>query len=163
MQQLMEGIMDIYNYLKKDHKLVAKLMESVINTNDASERYALFTKIKQELTLHADTEELTFYKAIQDATNSKNIQEKMEHADEEHSEIRKYLKKLTSIPVEDEEWIEKFGEFKHAVTHHVSEEEESLFEKAKKYLSKEEAIKLANDMEALKETQKQKIAASAYA
>ncbi len=155
--------MDIYNYLKKDHRLVADLMEQVVASKDASQREMLFEKIKEELTLHADTEEVTFYKAVEEATKSKDVQEKMEHADEEHAEIREFLETLSSIPVEDEKWIEQFGEFKHSVTHHVEEEEGDIFEKAKKYLGKEEAVQLAKDMDALKQEQKKKLLAGKVA
>lgn len=151
--------MDIYNYLKKDHRLVADLMEALLATKDIKERTSLFAQIKEELTLHADTEEVTFYKAIEDATRSKQVEEKLEHADEEHDEIRDYLKKLSATPIQTEKWIECFGEFKHAVTHHVDEEEGDIFEKAKKYLSKEQAVQLAKDMDALKQKQKKKMAA----
>ncbi|MFT4077558.1 MAG: hypothetical protein QM647_18675 [Asticcacaulis sp.] len=65
--------MDIYKYLKKDHDKVADLMEQVIVTKDLSERQTLFETIKMELSLHADTEEKTFYKAIDDATRSKAV------------------------------------------------------------------------------------------
>ena len=148
--------MDIYNYLKKDHRLVADLMEQVIASQDTAERQALFEKIKAELSLHADTEEQTFYKAIEDATRSKAVEEKIEHANHEHDEIREYLAKLESTPVTEELWIETFGEFKHSVTHHVEEEEGDIFEKAKKYLSHEEAVQLAKDMYALKKQAKAK-------
>jgi hemerythrin superfamily protein len=148
--------MDIYNYLKKDHRLVADLMEQVVASKNVSQRETLFEKIKEELTLHADTEEVTFYKAVEEATRSKNVQEKMEHADEEHAEIREFLEKLSSMPVSDAKWMEQFGEFKHAVTHHVEEEEGEIFEKARQYLSKGEAVQLAREMDALKRKQKQR-------
>ena len=142
--------MDIYNYLKKDHQKVADLMEQVIASKDPAERQSLFETIKMELTLHADTEEQTFYKAIEDATRSKQVEEKIEHANHEHDEIREYLEKLSTTPVTDELWLETFGEFKHSVTHHVEEEEGEIFEKAKKYLSSQEAKDLAKEMDALK-------------
>lgn len=142
--------MDIYNYLKKDHQKVADLMEQVIASKDPAERQSLFETIKLELTLHADTEEQTFYKAIEDATRSKQVEEKIEHANHEHDEIREYLEKLSTTPVTDELWLETFGEFKHSVTHHVEEEEGEIFEKAKKYLSSQEAKNLAKEMDALK-------------
>jgi len=151
--------MDIYNYLKKDHRKVADLMDQVVASHIPAERKKLFEKIKQELTLHADTEEVTFYQAIKDATESQNVQEKMEHADEEHTEIRDFLEELSTIPVQDEDWIEKFGEFKHSVSHHVEEEEGDIFEKAKKYLSDKQAKDLAAEMEALKQEQQSKKAA----
>lgn len=152
--------MDIYSYLKKDHRTVAELMEAVVMSKSRTQRAELFATIKEELTLHADTEEATFYKAIEAASRSKQVHEKMEHADEEHDEIRDYLKKLSAIPVGTDEWIEQFGEFKHAVTHHVEEEENEIFEKAKKYLTKEKATDLAREMDALKKQQKKTLVAA---
>jgi hemerythrin-like domain-containing protein len=152
--------MDIYKYLKKDHDKVADLMEQVIATKDLGERQALFETIKLELSLHADTEEKTFYKAIDDATRSKAVEEKVEHANEEHDEIREYLGKLTEAPLTEELWIETFGEFKHSVAHHVEEEEGDIFEKAKKYLSHEEAVQLAKDMDALKKQARKELASA---
>lgn len=145
--------MDIYNYLKKDHRKVADLMEQVLAASSPAQREELFVQIKQELTLHADAEEQTFYKAIEHATKSQQVQEKMEHADHEHDEIREYLEKLSTMQVESEDWLEQFGELKHAVTHHVEEEEEDIFEKAKKYLSDKQAKDLAAQMDALKQKQ----------
>lgn len=150
--------MDIYSYLKKDHRLVAGLMDQVVASRDAGERQALFEQIKQELTLHADTEEKTFYKAIEKASRAQPVQEQMEEAHHEHDQIREYLQKLTTLDVGEEAWIETFGEFKHAVSHHVEEEEERVFEKAKKYLGDEEAKMLAKQMDALKKQEKQEMA-----
>ena len=142
--------MDIYTYLKKDHKKVADLMDQVLASKNPNERKELFDTIKTELTLHADSEEATFYKAIEDATRSKSVHEQMDHADEEHAEIRDYLETLETIDITTEEWIEQFGEFKHSVTHHVHEEEGDIFEKAKKYLTDKQVKDLAAEMDALK-------------
>lgn len=142
--------MDIYNYLKKDHQLVAGLMEQVVESQSADERQGLFQQIKTELTLHADTEEQTFYAAIEKATKAKLPEHELEHAHKEHDEIREYLEKLSSASAEYPTWIEVFGEFKHSVAHHVEEEEGDIFETAKKYLSDDEAKALAKEMDALK-------------
>jgi hemerythrin superfamily protein len=147
--------MDIYSYLKKDHQLVSDLMEQV-GKSEAEQREPLFKQIKQELSLHADSEEETFYKAVEDASRTKSAEEKVEHAEEEHDEIREYLDKLSAINYKTEEWVMCFGEFKHAVTHHVKEEEGELFEKAKKYLSDTQAESLAQQMEELKQKLKGK-------
>ncbi len=153
--------MDIYSYLKKDHRLVAGLMDQVVASQDPAERQTLFQQIKLQLTLHADTEEKTFYKAVEDATRAKPVEEQMEHAHEEHDEIREYLQKLGELDVNDEAWIETFGEFKHAVAHHVEEEENQVFEKARKYLSDEDAVALAKEMDALKKQEKKDMASQA--
>lgn len=153
--------MDIYQYLKDDHEKVAQLMQQVLDSGDPATRQTLFETIKMELTLHAETEEQTFYTAIDKATRSKVVEEEVEHAFHEHDEIRDYLDKLSTLPVEDELWLATFGEFKHAVTHHVEEEEGEIFEKAKQYLSSHEATKLAKEMDALKSEMKDTLDAPA--
>ena len=57
---------------------------------------------------------------------------------------------LSTTPVTDELWLFTFGEFKHSVAHHVEEEESEIFEKARKYLSSQEAKDLAREMDVLK-------------
>jgi hemerythrin superfamily protein len=141
--------MDIYNYLKKDHKKVNKLMEDLLAIEDKEQKHILFEKIKQELLLHAKTEEKTFYQEIED---KKPAKEWVEEAKSEHKEIEKYLKKLSALKFGDEEWIEQFGEFKHSVSHHVEEEEGRIFDKAKQILSSKRADELSEEMEEMKKT-----------
>lgn len=142
---------DIYSYLKKDHKKVAALMESLLASDKKSERKKIFEEICHELLLHAKTEQATFYKALE---NPKATHERIEEAEHEHKEIEKYIKKLSSIEFNSEEWIEQFGEFKHSVSHHVEEEEGMIFEKAKKILSEKRAHELASEMDQLKHSAK---------
>lgn len=142
--------MDIYNYIKKDHRKVEDLMEQVVNAADGATRLRLFNEIKNELTLHAKSEEETFYKAVLDATRSKAVEHKMEHANEEHDEIEAFLQKVSGLSADSDQWLLHFGELKHAVMHHVEEEEGEIFEKAKTYLSADQARKLAKEMDALK-------------
>lgn len=144
-------VMDIYTYLKKDHRKVSKLMEDLLATKDQKVREGLFEEIKHELLLHAKTEQDTFYKALE---NRKATEERIEAAEDEHKEIEKYLKKLANLEFGSEEWIEQFGEFKHSVSHHVEEEEDLIFPKAKKVLSEKQAKELAVEMDELKNTKK---------
>ena len=143
--------MNIYMYLKKDHKKVNQLMEELLQAESVEEKKGLFEEIKYELLLHAKTEQDSFYKELEDR---KPTAERIEEAKEEHKEIEKYLKKLSSLEIDTPEWIEQFGEFKHSVTHHVHEEEDLIFQKAKKILSDKRAEELAEEMEALKQLPK---------
>lgn len=52
--------------------------------------------------------------------------------------------------------MELIGEFKHAVTHHVKEEEEIVFAKAKKVLSSAQAKDLVSTMDKQKEKENPK-------
>jgi hypothetical protein len=145
--------MDIYTYLKKDHRMVKDLMEKTMASSNASDREELFDEIREELELHSETEQKTFYKAIKEK-GSKHLQEKEGHAEEEHDEIKNLLRDLGKISVDSDEWLILFGELKHAVEHHVHEEEGEIFQDAKKVLSDKRAKELAVEMEEMKELKK---------
>lgn len=141
--------MDIYTYLKKDHDKVDKLMKAITEAKTPEDRKELFDTMSAELLLHASTEEQTFYQALEER-GGKQLQEKAGHAEEEHDEIESLIQQLRkSSPVESA-WLITFGTLKHAVEHHVEEEEGEIFEKAKKILSDPQAEKLAEEMDLLK-------------
>ena len=150
--------MDIYAYLKKDHRIVDNLFEQIKTASDINKRENLFDIIKNELLVHLETEEKTFYKAINKNSRSNLTDEKMEHVDKEHDEIKKYLSDLSKLALTESKWLITLGELEHAVKHHVEEEETDVFERAKKILSSAQAIKIAQDMDNLKhkKTEKQK-------
>jgi hypothetical protein len=142
--------MDIYAYLKADHRRVAKLMNDLLDIRLPAIRQTLFEQIRAELSVHAIAEERTFYKALINAAHEAGVTDKMRHSEEEHDEIRELLEVLTDTPVSSDFWLEKFGELKHAVEHHVHDEEGDVFRVAQSLLSRETARRLANDMDALK-------------
>lgn len=139
--------MDIYSYLKKDHRKVSDLLKKVLATENIRQREEILAKINDELLLHAETEQATFYAAL---LNKPEMRERIQEAEDEHKEMKGYLKKLSKTSAEDEMWLELFGEFKHAVEHHVREEEGQIFEKARKLLDENEARWLAERMDTLK-------------
>jgi hypothetical protein len=143
-----ENVMDIYNYLKKDHRKVSDLMEQVLAVRSAERREDLIDQIKEELTLHAETEQATFYAALE---KEEETEEKIEDAEDDHEEIKQFLAKLSSMSAESPKWMELFGELKHAVEHHVKDEETRIFEKARMILSDNEAEQLAEEMDQMKE------------
>jgi hemerythrin superfamily protein len=146
--------MNIYNYLKKDHALVAQLFEEIINEKSSDKRKELFEEIKENLLLHSEAEHKTFYKELK---NFEEIKDLIKHADKEHAEVKEYLEQISKISVEDNLWIEKIGELKHSVDHHVHEEEKEIFQTAKKLLDKDQELDLATKMEELKQKISEKI------
>lgn len=137
--------MDIYNYLKKDHRKISDLFAKIISSKGAHERKSLFEELKNELLVHIKTEHETFYKALKHS-----LPGKIDHADEEHSEIKKALAKVDDLSSESTEWLVQLGELKNIVEHHVKEEEGEIFHSAKKILSEKKAKELAEEMETLK-------------
>lgn len=140
--------MNIYTYLKKDHLTVAELFEKILSSKSFEKRKTLFQELENELLIHAEAEDKTFYKALKAYEETAEI---IGHAKEEHREIEGYIKKISGLSIESEKWLEQFGEFKHSVTHHVKEEEGEIFKKAKKVLTAEQETQLAIDMAALKD------------
>lgn len=139
--------MNIYNYLKKDHIKVSELFESILSTKSMSKRQKLFEEVKEELLLHSKTENATFYAALKEFEETEDL---IQHAEKEHVEVEEYLAKLSRLSIDGEKWMEQFGELKHAVSHHIKEEEEEIFEKAKQVLNKEQEKQLALVMDKMK-------------
>lgn len=141
--------MDIYTYLKKDHDKVKDLMKKITEATTPEDRKELFDMMSADLLLHASTEEETFYRSLEER-GGKQLQEKAEHAEEEHDEIESLIQQLRKSSPEESSWLITFGALKHAVEHHVEEEEGEIFEKARKILSDPQAEKLAEEMDMLK-------------
>jgi len=144
--------MDIYNYIRQDHRKVAVLMDELLSINLSAVQERIFRKIRLEMSLHAEAEEQTFYKAIHEASERADIDDRIVQARADHDEIRDLMTFLVNESVGGPRWMEKFGEFKHAVTHHVKEEEVEIFAKARRLLSDEQAKQLAKDMAKVKQT-----------
>ncbi len=138
--------MDIYSALHEDHLKMNALLEHILSTTSDLLRSRLFKEAKQELLLHTEAENTLFYEALRE---HKDLHEEIARAQEEHQEIRKYLRKLNKLPIDTEKWLEQFGEFKHSVMHHVKNEG-ILFKKAKKLLTDAQASDLAVKMEEMK-------------
>ena len=139
--------MDIYAYIKRDHLKVADLMQQLLDIRLAAFHRRLFDQIKTELLLHTEAEERTFYRAIEEATRQQADQEEMTHAFDDHIEIRDLLHELSELSENDEMWMVKFGELKHAVEHHVHDEETNVWKKARMVLTADQESRLARDMD----------------
>jgi hemerythrin superfamily protein len=129
--------MDVLELLKEDHQRVASLLEQVEKTTERAEktREELFTKIMNELTLHAELEEQLFYPEIEQQEETREI---TLEAYEEHRLVKQLLAELSSEAKNTEEWSAKFKVLKENIEHHVEEEESEMFKGVRKVLSKEE-------------------------
>ncbi len=139
--------MNIYEYLKKDHQKVSTLFKEIKNTDSITDQEVFFAELKEELLLHAESEHATFYKALKSYPKTKEI---VQHADKEHAKMKKYLDKLSVCPNDDEKWLVLLNELKDSIEHHVKEEENEMFKKARSLLDKKTEKKLVDDIEELK-------------
>ena len=137
--------MDPYKLLKTDHQTVSELFERIESARGPA-KFAAFTKLKNELDVHAHIEEAIFYPALEKADESRDI---TLEAFEEHKVVKTLLAELASGKPDDE-WNAKLTVLKENVDHHVDEEEGELFDKAKDVLTDEQAELLGDEMAAEK-------------
>jgi hypothetical protein len=152
--------MNAFQLLKEDHKKVSGIFEQLEPTTERAEktRTQLFAQLKQELDIHAKIEESIFYPSIKQAAETREI---VLEGFEEHHVIKMLLGELDSLPVDTEQWTAKLKVLKENVEHHVEEEEEEMFQKARDVLSEEQIESLGKQMEEMKKQLQQQAKSAA--
>ena len=131
--KLVPGAKDAISILTEDHKKVKtmfadfdKLMKSKDNDE---ERGALVEMICEELTVHTKIEEEIFYPAVRAAIDDDDL---MDEADVEHAGARDLIAQLEEMEPGDDHYDAKVTVLGENVDHHVKEEQDEMFPKAKK-------------------------------
>lgn len=138
--------MDPFELLKSDHEKVAELFER-IEAASGQAKVDIFKKIQTELEVHTQIEETIFYPALRHAEETRDL---TLEAFEEHQVIKDLLAELADGEPSDR-WDAKLTVLKENVEHHVDEEENDMFGKAKDVLSNEQAEALGDQMAAEKQ------------
>lgn len=149
--------MDIYELLKKDHRKVDQLFSKIkkhLEEKDFSSASDLFEEMKIELGSHAKAEEEVFYEPLRQASRGEKDLDLVGEAKEEHHVVALLLNELSRLDVSEEEWKAKLTVLSEMVEHHVEEEEEEVFKRAKRLFSDEDAEQMAENMKNLKEEYK---------
>lgn len=149
--------MDPFKLLKTDHKKVAGLFEELESASGSAAKLRVFEQIKTELDLHTHIEEKIFYPALEEPKETHEI---TLEAYEEHNVVKRLLQELSRAKNANDEWEAKAKVLQENVEHHVEEEENELFKKAKSALSKQELETLGDEMEAEKMNMEEGAAAS---
>jgi hemerythrin-like domain-containing protein len=145
--------MDIFAHLKQDHDKVKKIMNQIEETTERAEktRTELFELFKSSMLSHSKAEEETFYAALKDQDETRDL---VLEAIEEHAVVEKLIFELTELPVSDETWTAKFSVLKENVEHHIKEEENELFKKARNIFSKGQPQEIEQEFSELEEEYK---------
>lgn len=136
--------MDAIELLKQDHKKVEKIFTDM-EKKDA--RAKLFPELDRELSVHAEIEEKLFYPATKKAEPTRDL---VLESIEEHKQIKMVLADLEQADKTTDVWAAALKVLKEDVMHHVGEEEDELFPKVRKVLSKQQLEDLGSRMEELK-------------
>lgn len=141
--------MDALTLLKDDHDKVKGLLSKLDDTTERAEvtRTEGLAKLKQELTVHEAIEEEILYPALIEFAKTKDI---TLEAFEEHHVVDMIMAELEQTPVEDETWAAKLTVMKENLEHHIEEEEDDMFKKARQVMDEAELEELGERMSARK-------------
>ena len=114
--------------LRADHKLVDGLFKEYEKTRSTSKKKELVTKICTELTVHAQIEEEIFYPAVKAALKDKEL---IPEATVEHATLKDLIAQVLGKEPDGEMFDAKIKVMSEYVKHHVKEEQNEMFPKAK--------------------------------
>ena len=124
---------DAISILTEDHKNVKKMFmdfNKLMNSGDKQmEKAALVEKICEELIVHTEIEEEIFYPAVRAAIDDEDL---MDEAEVEHAGARELIAQLQDMEPGDDLYDAKVTVLGENVDHHVKEEQDEMFPKAKK-------------------------------
>lgn len=134
--------MNIYEAIKKDHEIQRDLCEQLKETEDKGkkERDKIYRELRKELKAHEVAEERYFYKPV---IHTDKMIEDARHGMAEHHDIDELLRKLDDTLSDSDTWYDLAKELCYKVEHHLKDEEEEFFNRAKQVYSKNQEKELA--------------------
>ena len=120
---------DAIAMLKADHKKVSQLFAQFEKARAVTVKKKLVAQICMELTVHATLEEQIFYPAVKAALKDHEL---VPEANVEHASVKDLIAQVKGVEPDGEMYdarVKVMGEF---VKHHVKEEQNEMFPRAKK-------------------------------
>lgn len=147
--------MNIYERIIQDHEQHRTWLERIADTEGSSdERKKYFQKLKKDVKSHANAEEQAFYSVLMEKQDG---QDKARHSIVEHEDANELFDELDDMDMSNPHWLQKFKELKEELEHHMEEEEEEVFELAKKVIDDTKAEELVGKFEERKKTEKEEV------
>ncbi|HEY0826233.1 MAG TPA: hemerythrin domain-containing protein [Ramlibacter sp.] len=115
---------DACTLLDEDHNEVIRMFEQYKAAHDARRQQLLAAQISQALVVHMQIEEEIFYPAFQRASGDGEL---LEDSLREHREARELLSRIEA----DRQNAKLMLELEDAILHHVNDEREKMFPKAR--------------------------------
>ncbi|MES1986813.1 MAG: hemerythrin domain-containing protein [Pseudomonadota bacterium] len=111
-----------------DHKLVSGLFADYEKVSTKAMKKKLVSQICLELSVHAQVEEEIFYPAVKKALNDHEL---VPEATVEHASLKTLIAQVENIEPDGEMYDAKIKVLSEYVKHHVKEEQDEMFPKAK--------------------------------
>lgn len=119
---------DAIALLKADHQVVSHLFAEYEKTRSVANKKALVAEICTALSVHAQIEEEIFYPAVKAALKDKLL---VPEATVEHGSVKDLIAQLEGVEPDGEMYDAKVKVLAEYVKHHVKEEQNEMFPKAK--------------------------------
>lgn len=125
--------LDAIAMLKSDHAEVHAWFQEYETLGDRANKskFKLVAQICQALTIHARIEEEIFYPAVREAGKATE-QDMIDEAVVEHASAKDLIAQLEEMDPEDDLYDAKVKVLGELIDHHVEEEEDEMFPKARK-------------------------------
>jgi len=114
--------------LRADHKRVSALFEEYEKARVVTKKKDLVSKICTELTIHAQLEEEIFYPAVKKALKDHEL---VPEATVEHATLKDLIAQVKDVEPDGDLFDAKIKVLSEYVKHHVKEEQNEMFPKAK--------------------------------
>ena len=148
---------DIFDRLIQDHDKHRDLIARIGETHgDSDERRTLFEQYKVDANAHAAAEEETLYATILAMTD---MRQDAQHSVKEHADLGMLFVELDEMDMASSGWLTRFKTLAHDYIHHIDEEEEEKFPKAKEAIGAEKAIELRAEFNARKPEEVERVEA----
>ena len=126
----------IYDAIKQDHDRHRDLLNTIAATEgDSDKRREAWDELYRDIKSHSAAEEETFYSKLMTKTWG---QDAARHSVHEHAEMDEILEELREKDLASPGWLTRFKTLKHDYEHHMEEEEEDVFARAKEVIGAEE-------------------------
>ncbi|MEO8418528.1 MAG: hemerythrin domain-containing protein [Methylophilaceae bacterium] len=119
---------DAIALLTADHKLVSKLFDDYEEASTKAMKKKLVKQICMELSVHAQVEEEIFYPAVKNALQDHDL---VPEATVEHASMKSLIAQVEGKEPDGEMYDAKIKVLSEYVKHHVKEEQNEMFPKAK--------------------------------
>jgi hemerythrin superfamily protein len=114
--------------LRADHKRVSGLFAEYEKAHSNAAKKELVTQICTELSVHAQVEEEIFYPAVKQALGDKEL---VPEARVEHASLKALIAEVEGMEPDGEMFDAKIKVLSEYVKHHVKEEQNEMFPRAK--------------------------------
>jgi hemerythrin superfamily protein len=119
---------DAITLLRADHKEVNDLFDEYEKTKSVIKKKKIVAEICTALTVHAQIEEEIFYPAFKQALKDKEL---IPEATVEHATLKELIAQVEDVEPDGEMYDAKIKVMSEYVKHHVKEEQNEIFPKAK--------------------------------